>query len=258
MSKKEKIVLILLFVIIAFIDVTGLPGVLKKIYVEDLDPNIIPIMINFVLIGILSVIIIKSFKITYTFGFTKKGLKSGMKRYGLHGVLVGIISLISYIIGLSPFDYSPTLLKILIEGILYCIGVGIVQEFYIRGLFLNCIEELAPKKKNRTTIAIIISSVVFGIGHIPGVISMGIGVIIFKLVSTISMGLYLGAIYKKTNNLWIPIIIHTFINICALPYCFTQNMRYETITIVILTIIYSLLAIYSWTLLYNKKRIVNN
>ena len=87
---------------------------------------------------------------------------------------------------------------------------------------------------------------------------MGIGVIIFKLVSTISMGLYLGAIYKKTNNLWIPIIIHTFINICALPYCFTQNMRYETITIVILTIIYSLLAIYSWTLLYNKKRIVNN
>lgn len=70
MSKKEKIVLILLFVIIAFIDVTGLPGVLKKIYVEDLDPNIIPIMINFVLIGILSVIILKSFKITYTFGFT--------------------------------------------------------------------------------------------------------------------------------------------------------------------------------------------
>lgn len=210
-------------------------------------------MINFCLIGILTFILLRLFKVTYSFGFTKKGFIDGMKSYALPGIIVGIVSLFAYIIGLYPFDYSPTIMKIFIEGILYCVGVGIIQEFYVRGLFLNCVEELVSKKDSKTPIAIIVSSVVFGIGHIPGVMSMGIGVILFKLFSTIGMGLYLGVIYKKTGNIWIPIIMHILINICALPYCFTQNMRYETISIVILIVIYISLAIYSYIILFNKK-----
>ena len=54
-----------------------------------------------------------------------------------------------------------------------------IEEFYGRGLFLNIIEAFAYKKDNKAEIAIIVSSVVFGL-----------------------------------------------IDICALPYCFTQNMRY--------------------------------
>ena len=78
----------------------------------------------------------------------------------------------------------------------------------------------------------IVSSVVFGLGHIPGMIGMGVGVITFKLISTIGMGFYFGMIYKKTKNLWVPIIMHAIIDICALPYCFTVNMRYETISLI--------------------------
>lgn len=69
-------------------------------------------------------------------------------------------------------------------------------------------------------------------------LGMGIWVILFKVISTIGMGFYFGTIYKKTGNLWVSIIMHSFIDICALPYCFTQNMRYETVSLIILVITY--------------------
>lgn len=136
---------------------------------------------------------------------------------------------------------------------MYYIGVGIVEEFYVRGLFLNLIETFAGKKENKTELAIIISSVVFGLGHIPGMLGMGIGVIIFKVISTTGMGFYFGTIYKKTGNLWVPIIMHTFIDICALPYCFTQNMRYETVSLILLVITYTALTIYCIRVLFHGK-----
>ena len=65
------------------------------------------------------------------------------------------------------------------------------------------------------------------------------------------MGLYFGAIYKKTNNLWLPIILHFIINVCALPYCFTSITTYPSISLYIILPTYILLGIYS---LYIMKR----
>lgn len=226
-------------------DISGLPGVLIKCDFADVDSYIIPLMINFIFIGVLAVAVIKIFHIDYCFGLSKKGLAVGLKKYALPGIIAGLCSLAAFYFGLQPFNYQPTVWKILIEGIIYYIGVGIIEEFYVRGLFLNLVEAICSKSSHKTETAIVVSSVVFGLGHIPGAISMGVGVIAFKIVSTIGMGLYFGMVYKKTNNLWIPIIIHIFINICALPYCFTTNLFYPTVSIVVLLITYFLLGIYS-------------
>lgn len=244
MDKKTKVVLIILCLVIAFMDISGLPGVLFRINIADVDQYIVPLMMNFILIGVIAIVTLKVFKLSYIFGFTTHGLGNGLKRYAVPGVVAGVLSFIAFFVGLYPFDYVPTIWKILIEGVLYYVGVGIIEEFYVRGLFLNIVESFADKSENKTEIAIIVSSVVFGLGHIPGMLGMGIGVIIFKVISTIGMGFYFGTIYKKTGNLWIPIIMHTFIDICALPYCFTLNMRYETISLIILVITYIALAIY--------------
>lgn len=240
MDKKTKVVLTILCLVITFMDISGLPGVLLKINVADVDHYIIPLMLNFILIGIIAIVILKAFNITYKFGFTAKGLCEELKKYALPGIIAGGLSFIAFFIGLYPFDYTPTLWRLLIEGVFYYVGVGIIEEFYVRGLFLNIIEAFADKKANRTEMAILVSSVVFGLGHIPGMIGMGI---------------YFGTIYKKTGNLWVSIIMHTFIDICALPYCFTQNMRYELISLIILVITYTALAVYCVRLLLNKCRI---
>ena len=199
MSQKTKVILTILCLGIAFMDISGLPGVLLKVNLADIGPYIIPLMINFILIGILEIVVLKLFKVTYDFGFSVSELRD------------------------------------------------------VKGLFLNIVEAFADKKDNKIEIAIIVSSVVFGLGHIPGMLGMGIGVIIFKVISTIGMGFYFGTIYKKTGNLWVPIIMHSFIDICALPYCFTQNMRYETVSLIILVITYLSLSFYCINLWFNRK-----
>lgn len=52
MNKKTKVILTILCLVIAIMDIYGIPGVLLKINVADVDPYIIPLMVNFIFIVI--------------------------------------------------------------------------------------------------------------------------------------------------------------------------------------------------------------
>lgn len=124
------------------------------------------------------------------------------------------------------------------------------MPFYVQGWV---IEKVCYKKRNNTIIAIIVSSVIFGLGHIFGILGQSLLVIITKVVWTIAMGIYFGTIYKKTNNLWLPIILHFIINVCALPYCFTTITTYLNICLYIILPTYILLGIYSLNIMKRKR-----
>lgn len=62
-----------LCLVIAFMDISGLPGVILEITVADVDAYIIPLMINFILIVVIAITVIKIFNIKYKFGFEIKG-----------------------------------------------------------------------------------------------------------------------------------------------------------------------------------------
>lgn len=253
MKNKEVIIIIILTLIISFMDISGIPSVLLfDIKIADIDTFIFPLLLNFMLIGILTFLVLKFLCPSWRLGLSTDGLWNGIKRYSIAGIVAGALSCAAFYIGLSPFDYEPTIWKILFEGILYYVGVGMIEELYVRGLFLNVVEKLAYKSKNRTNIAIWVSSVVFGLGHIPGTIGMGVFVITCKVVVTIGMGLYFGTIYKKTGNLWLPSIMHIFIDICAMPYCFTTFRGYKTISLILLAAIFIALGSYSLFLMRKK------
>lgn len=252
MKKKELIIIATLTTLLAFMELTGLPSSLFiNIEVLDITPFYWTLMFNFIIISIIAFFTLKYLCPNWKLGLNKKELKNGLKKYGIVGIIVGVISGIAFYIGLKPFNYSPTIWKVLIEGIIYYIGVAIVEELYVRGLLLNLIEKICYKKKNNTTIAIILSSIIFGLGHIFGVLGQPILIIITKIIWTIAMGIYFGTIYKKTNNLWLPIIVHFIIDICALPYCFTTMQGYSNISLYIILPTYIVLGIYS---LYIMKR----
>ena len=245
MNKKELIIIAILTIFLAFMDLSGLPSVLfVNINLLDIEPIYFTLMINFIIMGLITYLILKYFCPNWKLGFRKDKILSDLKKYGICGVIVGLISCIAFIIGLS-FDFNPSIWKVLVEGIIYYIGVSIIEELYVRGLLLNLIEKLFFRRKNCTLLAIIISSVIFGVGHIFGVLGDSILVIVTKVVWTTAMGIYFGTIYKKTNNLWIPIILHFIINICALPYCFTSHLHYPIISLYIILPAYLLLGIYS-------------
>ena len=255
MNKKQITVMTILTLVLAFMDISGLPAALfVHCSLSDVTPYIISLLVNFLIIGFFAWLVLKSFGKDWPLGLRISGLVEGLKKYASVGVAAGIFSCVACIIGLAPFDYKPSVWKILIEGVLYYLGVAVIEELYVRGLFLNIVDKIAHKKEHHEIIAIWVSSVVFGLGHIPGMIGMEPLVILFKVISTVGMGLYFGVIYKKTNNLWVPIILHGFIDICALPYCFTTFNGYKTISLIGLVIIYMLLGIYSIVLMEPKKR----
>ena len=245
MKKKELIIISVLTIVLAFMDISGIPSALfVNIKIFDINPIYFTLMINFVFIGIIAFLTLKYLCPNWKLGFNKTGILSGLRKYGIVGIIVGLITGIAFFIGLK-FDAHPSIWKILIEGIIYYIGVAIIEELYVRGLLLNLIEKISHKSKNSTLIGIVASSVVFGLGHIFGVLGEPILIIITKVVWTIAMGMYFGVIYKKINNLLIPIILHFIINICALPYCFTTNTSYPMISLYIILPTYLLLGLYS-------------
>ena len=175
-----------------------------------------------------------------------KGLLSGIKKYVLSGLIIFLFSTLAFVVGLMPFDNKPTVVKVVIEGFIYYIGVAFIEELYIRGLILNIIEKLFYKKQNATLYAIVTSSVIFGVGHIFGTLGSSLLTIVCKVLWTIGLGLYLGVVYKKTNNLWVSIILHAVIDFCAFPFCFSSTPPYPEVSLWILLLVYVLVCCYSF------------
>ena len=64
--------------------------------------------------------------------------------------------------------------------------------------------------------------------------------VICRLIWTAMLGIFLGVTYKKTNNLWIPIALHTIIDFCGVPFCFTSAVTYPAVSVVVIAIAYVL------------------
>lgn len=247
MNKKELVYIAVLTLIIAFMDITGMPSVLfVHIQVADIEPFYFTLMTNFLLIGIISFLFLRILCPAWNLGFTKIELTDEFKKYGIIGVAVAIVGFIAFYVGLSPFDRQPSIWKVLMEGVIYYVGVAIIEELYLRGLLLNLMEKVFAKRKNSTLIAVVLSAVVFGVGHIFGVLNQSLLVIVSRVVWTVGMGIFFGMVYKKTSNLWLPIIIHFLINVCALPYCFSSINGYADLTLYIIIPTYVILGIYSF------------
>lgn len=254
MKKKELLAASLLTVLLAFMDISGLPcSLFLDIQVADIDPVYWTLMLNFVVIGIIAFFALKYLCPGWELGLHRKGIAAGLRKYGIAGTAVGIISGIAFYIGSQPFDHKPSFWKVLIEGVIYYFGVAFIEELYIRGLLLNCIEKLFICRKSGTMIAVVTSSVIFGLGHIFGVLGQPFLVIIAKIVWTVAMGLYFGVVYKKTDNLWVPVILHFVIDICALPYCFSTVQGYADVSLYIILPAYIMLGVYSFRLQAGKQ-----
>ena len=255
LSVKEILIASFLVILMAFMDISGLPSALfMNVRVSDIEPFYFTLMLNFVFIGMVCFLISKIFLPNWPFKLEFKGTWQDLRKYGLAGILALFTSSFAFYIGLQPLDYVPTFEKVLIEGFIYYIGVGIIEELYIRGLLLNLIEKLFGTSKNATIWAVIISSMLFGLGHIFGMLGSSPLMILSKVIWTIGLGLYLGAVYKRTNNLWVPIILHVIMDFCGVPFCFSTTGIFSTITLIIILPLYVLLGTYGMFLLLREKK----
>lgn len=106
----------------------------------------------------------------------------------------------------SEAGLAPNWVTLLIFGILGGFAVGAAEEFAFRKVILGSI----LSRRISAMKALVISSVLFGLFHLvnltvtPHAI-LGVG---SQVVYTGCLGLLLGAIYLRTKNIWVPILVH--------------------------------------------------
>ena len=146
--------------------------------------------------------------------------------------------------------------KVFIEGFVYYLGVGIMEELYLRGLLQNLLVKLFGSNKDGKMHAILITSFVFGIGHIFGAMNQPPVVILCKVIWAIALGLYFGGLYAETKNLWLVIILHMVIDWCGVPFCFTTQSTYPMISLCICVPLFVMLGVHGMLTAGMKKGIM--
>ena len=254
-NKSKTVVVVILTLIMTFMEMSALPAALFcNIEIKDINPIYFTLMLNFLLAFALCWLCKKFLIKDWQFGLQCKGILTGLRKYGLPAVIATAMVTIAFCIGLAPFDNKPTIWRVVVEGIVYYIGVGIMEELYLRGLLQNMIEKWFGRRNNATLYAILIASVLFGIGHIFGALGQPLVTIIAKTVWATALGVYFGAVYVVSKNLWVPIILHLIINLCGIPFCFSTSNQYPAIALVTCLVSYILLGIYGVHLVRKKEK----
>ena len=93
MNKKQIIVMTILTLVLAFMDISGLPAVLfVHCSLSDVTPYIISLLVNFLIMGFFAWLVLKLFGKDWPLGFHASGLAEGFKKYAFTGVSAGIFS----------------------------------------------------------------------------------------------------------------------------------------------------------------------
>lgn len=135
-----------------------------------------------------------------------KGLFKGLFTFGLVGLICAVMA---FIFSYDAPDMTPSASTV-IGFIFYNLAIAVSEEFLFRGVIFTQLLDSWKSKKGFIFAAIIVSSVIFGLRHFlnlvtaPNVIIMTVGQVLFTFMA----GFYLCAVYLRTRNIWVCVIIH--------------------------------------------------
>lgn len=153
-----------------------------------------------------SAVALGSYYYLFKFYENRKIRELSFNRVGYNAMLglsvgFGILSMVILIMyfgkAYSIIDFHPV--SFLIPALAMAISSAIFEEVLFRGIIFRITEE-----KLGSVFALIISSSIFGFGHLANQNST-----IFSAIAiTMEAGVLLGAAYIYSRNLWLPIFIH--------------------------------------------------
>lgn len=93
--------------------------------------------------------------------------------------------------------------------IIYYLLVGIFEDFLIRGVSLNLLLDKLGHSKKGIYLSLLISSLLFGIVHFTNLFTgASFQGVLIQVISSTCIGMYFGAIYLRSGNVWTPAILH--------------------------------------------------
>ena len=228
--------------------------------------NLTPVMVNIISVGkygrhvivetaavALSLVTIFLSKNTYIFNEKKVGFIESLKVGGFmlcFSVLILLTNLFTLEGNIKTFD--------LLSVIIFCLLIGVFEEFLCRGFIQNEFIERFSKNRKQVFLSIALSSLIFGGMHITNIWIGDQGVVetISQIIQATGLGILLGSIYYRTKNIWSCVFLHAFwdfavflgqINIikdCTTVDVSTKYLLYMLISSCLFTVIYILISFY--------------
>ena len=145
----------------------------------------------------------------FNFGFWKKNLKPSMV-FASWGFLVLLLNIIPNLFLGTPLESSYSLLLAVTGGI----APGLYEEVTCRGVVLSNMMYQWRNAKNPIMMSLLASSIAFGLIHLVNLFST-VGPTLIQVGYATGLGIFFGAVYLRTRNLWGPVVVHALIDISA-------------------------------------------
>ncbi len=208
----------------------------------------------------LSVVIAVCFAVYRKIPFTLqvKGLFKGLFTFGLVGLICAVMA---FIFSYNTPDMTPSV-STFFGFILYNLAIAVSEEFLFRGVIFTQMLDSWKDRKGCIWAAIIVSSAIFGLRHFlnlvttPDVIITTVGQVLFTFMA----GFYLCAVYLRTRNIWVCIVIHFledfftgFWAMVSTSAAVAQTVDGTVANILILVAVHSVYLIFGIIMLKSKK-----
>lgn len=162
----------------------------------------------------------------WDFGLHKKGIVSGIVKYGTGMLIDGMIIVAGICYTAMPFDKTPGVWSVIVECILFFFSVGFIEELLLRGCIFKAILLKLGDNKKGVILSVLVSSAIFSLMHIVGAPDDR-RIFIMKLIWTFCGGITFAILYYVTNNLWCGIILHGLVDIADMPVMFSSKDAYS-------------------------------
>lgn len=242
--KNSPILLSLLFTLLAIVFPTIAGTIITIKNISSLSSIFLIQFIAFA-VGVLITLWImkKSIFSFHDFGFRRFKAEAWM-------VVIVIFELVALFNGITGQEGSSARYVLIL--LLFVIAVGLCEEFIFRGLIFKYLSAKGLK------VAIIGSSILFGIGHFANILS-GADLLMTLLQITFAFlfGLVCAEIVAKTKSIMFPIIWHATHDFIAFM---TDKSEPDVLAVSIYIfhcIVLMVLAIYFWRVLFPKKSAMN-
>ena len=157
--------------------------------------------ISEMVLAALVLILVLIFGNSYIFSQKRSSVFEGL----FYGLFFVIMAFILFLANSGAISAGLPVLNILIGAFF----VGITEEFFCRGWFLNEFLERYGDTKKGVLYSIWVSALLFGLMHLGNFFNgQDLATTIIQIINAAALGVCFGAIYYKTKNIWSVVILH--------------------------------------------------
>ncbi len=214
--KKERAVVF--SVLVALLSLTAMIGasLLTAAFVPVLGTEYYTLLLAQESISIVVMLAIAfASKTAYTITRKGAGLGHSVQVAAYPLVLIGMVAMSMAYIGMESGEPMRAPLQIVIF-VLSMLSIGVLEELVFRGIIAETLIAHYGTDYKGVWKATAVGGVIFGVAHLTNIFSASpFGVIIQVLVAGV-IGMLFAAIYYRTGNLWICILLHAGLDCASL------------------------------------------